>query len=73
MTTPTHTIVTDSDGTFLCDEHGELLPLVPNAHEKLTAIYRCAVQCEAAGLRESDLRAILRDVRNMAHEALTAR
>lgn len=67
----THTIITDNDGTFLCDgETGELKQLIPDAHEVLTNIYRKAQEAEAGGVRESGLRAIIREIRNMAHERL---
>ena len=65
------TIITDNDGTFLCDcETGELKPLVPNAYEVIKAIYSRALDAEAGGLRESDLRAVIREIRNMAHEGM---
>lgn len=65
------TIITDNDGTFLCDgETGELKPLVADAHEILTKINRRALDASAGGVRESELRAILTDIRNMAHDAL---
>ena len=65
------TIITDNDGTFLCDgETGELVPLVVDAHEVLTKINRRALDAAAAGVRESELRAILADIRNMTHDAL---
>jgi hypothetical protein len=67
----THTIITDNDGTFLCDgETGELLPLVPNGYEVLKKIYDRTLEVEGSGLRESDLREIIREIRNMAHEGL---
>jgi len=69
--TMTHTLHTDNDGTFLCDgETGELKPLVADAHEVLTSIYRKAQEAEAGGVRESELRAIIREIRNMAHEGM---
>lgn len=66
----TYTLHTDSDGTFVQDEDGELFPLVPNAHEILTAIHRRAIDATAGGVRESELREILREIRNMTHEVL---
>lgn len=67
----TLTIITDNDGTFLCDgETGELKPLVADAHQILTAICSKCLDVEGGGLRESELRAIIREIRNMAHEGL---
>lgn len=67
----TFTLHTDTDGTFLQDdETGELTPLVVKAHEILTKINARALDASAGGVRESELRAILVDIRNMAHDAL---
>mgnify|MGYP003393077951 FL=1 len=67
----TFTLHTDTDGTFLQDdETGELTPLVPKAHEILTKINRRALDSTACGVRESELRAILADIRTMTHEVL---
>ena len=67
----TFTLHTDTDGTFLQDdETGELTPLVPRAHEILTKINQRALDASASGVRESELRAILVDIRNMTHDAL---
>ena len=66
----TFTLHTDTDGTFLQDEDGELFPLVPKAHEILKKINSRALDAAAGGVRESELRAILADIRNLAHEGL---
>jgi len=67
----TFTVITDTDGTFLQDdETGELTPLVVKAHEILTAIHRRSIDATAGGVRESELRAILADIRNMTHDAI---
>ena len=67
----TLTLHTDTDGTFLCDgETGELKKLVPDAYEILTRINSRALDAAAGGVRESELRAILADIRNLAHEGL---
>lgn len=62
---------TDKDGTFLLDgETGELKPLVLDAHEILTKINARTLDASAGGVRESELRAIVADIRNMTHDAL---
>lgn len=62
---------TDKDGTFLCDgETGELKPLVVDAHQVLSAICSKCLEVEGGGLRESDLRQLIREIRNMACEGL---
>jgi hypothetical protein len=67
----TITLHTDTDGTFLQDdETGELTPLVVNAHEILTKINQRALDASASGVRESHLREIVADIRNLAHEGL---
>ena len=66
----TYALHTDQDGVFLLDEDGVLLPLVPKAAEVLQAIHRRTTDATASGVRESDLREILRDIRNMTHEVL---
>lgn len=67
----TYTLHTDNEGLFLLDsETGELKPLIPDAHEILTAINRRTLDASAGGVRESELRAILADIRNMTHAAL---
>lgn len=67
----TFSLHTDKDGTFLQDEEtGELKPLVPDAHERLTRIYRRCLDVEGPGLRESELRELVREIRNMACEGL---
>jgi len=70
----TFTLITDKDGTFVQDdETGELTPLVVKAHEILTKINARALDASASGVRESELRAILVDIRNMTHDALKTR
>ena len=67
----TFTLITDKDGTFVQDdETGELTPLVVNAHEILTKINARALDASASGVRESHLREIVADIRNLAHEGL---
>ena len=67
----TFTLHTDQDGLFLLDgETGELKPLVVDAHEILTKINARALDASAGGVRESELRAILVDIRNMTHDAI---
>ena len=69
----TYSLHTDTDGTFLQDDAGELTPLVPRAYEILTKINQRALDASAGGVRESELRAILVDIRNMTHDALKVR
>lgn len=66
----TYTLHTDKDGTFLVDENGELLPLIPNAHSILKAIYERAFDADAGNERETGLRLAVQAIRNMAHEGL---
>ena len=65
-----YTLHTDADGVFLCDGDGVLTPIVINAHEILTKINARTLDASAGGVRESELRAIVMDIRNMAHEGL---
>jgi len=66
-----YTLHTDQDGVFLQDdETGELTPLVVKAHEILTKINARALDASAGGVRESHLREIVADIRNLAHEGL---
>ena len=67
----TFTLHTDQDGLFLLDgETGELKPLVVDAHEILTKINARTLDASAGGARESELRAIVADIRNMTHAGL---